>query len=126
MFTELHQLPGKENNKWRFDVRKRSVLILKTTRAAGARRRLRLLLKLSTSPHGRDTQILRGEEHGDPGGRLRSDATWKCRRAAHTTGTNRFKEIEDGTVEGAEGRRCLYSCLFRKQRQMWASCPPRG
>lgn len=56
MFAELHQLPRKENNKWRFDVRKRSVLVLKTTRAAGAHRRLRLLLKLSTRPHGRGTR----------------------------------------------------------------------
>lgn len=90
-------------------MRKRSVLILKTT---GARGRLRWLLKPSTSPHGRDTQTLRGEEHGDPGGRLRHVDTQTS--DTHDGKTTRFKETDDGAVEGAEGRRCLYSCLFRR------------
>lgn len=125
MFTELHQLPRKENNKRRFEVREHSALILKTTRAVGARRRLRL--KLSTSPHGRDTQTLRGEERGGPGRCLRSDATWK-RRPSDTRRTM-GKRLVSRRLKAALWRGlkdAADSCLFRKQGQMWASRPPRS
>lgn len=38
------------------------------------------------------------------------------RHSSHNRKTTRFKEAEVGSLEGAEGRRRLYSCLFRKKR----------